>query len=201
MDDRLNLRESVTQYFADPALMAGVDALLKTPTKLPSDLSENELAPYIEALWSARQIQFEYALDLGALWAAVWGDVILNSRLTIIAPGEASARQDSNLHPEFLLANGDYVRIARTDRGDEIWLWVTLTAQGASCGCDLGDRGRLPGLNSVDGFDNSDAVPITTDGRINLAPLRKISRQLSNALANNSRHRSESRRKPTRTRN
>lgn len=175
MPSEYKVRQSVCTYLEIPAVRAGVDAILNAPSALPHDLEADEYASYVEALWSARQLQCEFALDLESLWTAIWGPQVPKAGLSLLSPGESRGLADGDTHPEAIWNSGDFVRYARPANGGEVsTMWVSLDELGASIGCSLpGDR-RLEGLSEKQGYFNSPRSPLLSGGTIDLLPLIRV---------------------------
>ena len=179
MSDNYTLREAVVQYLTDTALTAGVDAILSSASKLPADLSFRELPLYYEALWSARQVQCEVALDLCEIWERIWGTAIATAGIKLAEPGEARNWLDCNLHPETIWEELEMVRCATED---DYTFWVSLTAEGIACGCYLGKLRHPDGLSWIGDYANSKSIPITKDCEIDLGELVRIAQQVPGIL-------------------
>jgi hypothetical protein len=179
MSVKYKLRESVVSYLTDPGLAAAVEAVLAAGTKIPVDLKTEDLPLFYEALWSARQIQCEYALDLDSLWKIVWHEPAARAGLSIDEPGESRSLEDGNLHPEAVWENDELVRYAEDGRYS---FWVSLTSQGVSGGCYLDEGLTLAGLTRSGDYYSSPEIPIDAEGELDLASLVAISSLLPETL-------------------
>ncbi len=142
---------SVEAYLTDPAVRAGVDALIGIkPTALPAGLERPELADYFAARAAAELTKFEWAFMLHRLWDATWGAAIGASWVP-------SSFDDLLVEPFAAVTphscwNDGWFSAIHNRAGHQLYTFVSVAPTATVIGFSLeNDEGPL--LQNLDGFE------------------------------------------------
>ena len=115
----IELPKSLQDYFSKPSVTVAVDAILSleddAKSRLPADLTWDEVRAYHSAVLSAHQVRHDYARFLDEVWRSTWGEVT-NQHGTFERVAVMDMDHDARPTPRLIWNDGYYVYLKVTDR-------------------------------------------------------------------------------------